>query len=99
MEDQIIQSLQAMRLQVIHPSRKGAKRLRDHAAERADKDANHAESAAKLLTLSVPLSMRNRIVAAKPPKHMASLSGTGIDSPMEWTEMNWTQRWALISRH
>lgn len=81
------------------PVEKGAKRLRDHAAERADKDANHAESAAKLLTLSVPLSMRNRIVAAKPPKHMASLSGTGIDSPMEWTEMNWTQRWALISRH
>lgn len=78
---------------------KSSKRLRDHAAEKADKDANHAEGAAKLLCLSMPLQLRNRIVTAKHPKKKDSLLGTGIENPMEWTEMNWSQRWALLSRH
>lgn len=78
---------------------KSSTRMRDQAAERADRDANHGESAAKLLCLSMPLNLRNRIVAAKPPKKAASLMGTGITDPMEWTDMNWTHRWALISRH
>jgi len=78
---------------------KSSKRLRDHAAEANDRDADHASSAAKLLCLSMPLNLRNRIVAAKNPKKRDSLMGTGIENPMEWTEMNWTQKWALLSRH
>merc|ERR1712232_570312 len=81
------------------PVEKSSKRLRDHAAERQDRDANHAESAAKLLCLSMPLNLRNRIVATNHPKKKESLLGTGIDNPMEWTEMSWAQRWALLSRH
>lgn len=76
-----------------------SKRLRDHAAEAADKDADHAESAAKLLCLSMPLGLRNRVVTTNHPKKQSSLLGTGISNPMEWTEMNWSQRWALLSRH
>lgn len=82
-----------------HPVDKSSKRLRDHAAEAADRDADHAGSAAKLLCLSMPLNLRNRVVAANHPRNKASLMGTGIDSPMDWSEMNWTQRWALLSRH
>lgn len=81
------------------PVQLSSTRLRDHAAERADRDADHAGSAAKQLCLSMPLNLRNRIVSANPPKNTASLMGTGLDSPMAWTEMNWTQRWALLSRH
>jgi len=81
------------------PVDKSSKRLRDHAAEAQDKDADHTSSAAKLLCLSMPLNLRNRIVAGNHPKKAASLMGTGIDTPMEWSEMNWTQRWALLSRH
>lgn len=78
---------------------KSQSRLRDHAAERADKDADHAGSAAKLLCLSMPLQLRNRIVAANPPRKAASLIGTGINNPMEWSDMNWTQKWSLLSCH
>merc|ERR1712226_1466978 len=45
-----------------NPVHKSSTRMLDHAAERQDKDADHAESAAKLLCLSMPLSLRNRIV-------------------------------------
>jgi len=78
---------------------KSSKRLRDHAAEAADRDADHEGSAAKLLCLSMPLNLRNRVVSANHPRKKESLMGTGIDSPMDWSEMNWTQRWALLSRH
>jgi hypothetical protein len=81
------------------PVHKSNSRLRDHAAEQQDKDADHAESASRLLCLSMPLSLRNRIVAAKPPKKQDSLRGTGLTETKEWTELNWTQRWALISTH
>lgn len=81
------------------PVHKSNGRMRDHAAERADRDADHAEGAAKLLCLSMPLGLRNKVVATNPPRNAASLSGTGISTPMDWTDMNWTQRWALISRH
>lgn len=81
------------------PVEKGSKRLMDQRAEAADKDADHGESAAKLLCLSMPLTLRNKIVQAKNPKNKASLLGTGIDNPMDWTAMSWTQRWALISTH
>lgn len=82
-----------------HAVDKSSKRLRDHAAEAADRDADHAGSAAKLLCLSMPLNLRNRIVAANHPRNKASLMGTGIESPTDWSEMNWSQRWALLSRH
>jgi len=78
---------------------KSQTRLRDHAAEKADRDANHEESASKLLCLSMALNVRNQIVSRNPPTKASSLMGTGINNPMEWTAMNWTQRWGLISRH
>lgn len=81
------------------PVHKSSSRVRDQNAERADRDADHAEGAAKLLCLSMPLPTRNRIVANNPPKLASSLNGTLIQNPMDWTAMNWTQKWSLLSKH
>lgn len=81
------------------PVEKSSKRQRDHAAIRADPDANHEETDCKTLCLNMPMNVRNRVIAAHNPRLSSSLTGTGIDTPQEWAEMSWTNRWALLSRH